>query len=108
MLSLLYRTEVRMKHTATITSKGQVTIPQEVRRHLGLKQGDLITFEVEDGRTVLKPYRGETNPFASYAGALDSFDTEEEAGAWLSDLRDWRYLTSFPTLEVVRRGHGEL
>ena len=77
-----------MKHTATITSKGQVTIPQEVRRRLGLKQGDLITFEVENGLTVLKPYRGETNPFASYAGALGGFDTEEEVNAWLSDLRD--------------------
>ena len=43
-----------------------------------IQQSDLITFEVEDGRTVLKPYRDEMNPFASYAGALDSFDTEEE------------------------------
>lgn len=73
--------------TITITSKGQITIPQEVRRRLGLKQGDLITFEVENGLTVLKPYRGETNPFTDYAGALGGFDTEEEVSAWLGDSR---------------------
>jgi len=33
---------------ATITSKGQVTIPAEVRRHLGLKQRDKIAFVIGD------------------------------------------------------------
>ena len=77
-----------MKNTATITSKGQITIPQEVRQRLGLKQGDKVTFEVENGLTVLKPYRGEANPFAIYVGALGSFETDEEVNAWLSDLRE--------------------
>ena len=31
----------------TITSKGQVTIPVEVRRHLGLKKQDKIAFVIE-------------------------------------------------------------
>jgi antitoxin PrlF len=30
--------------TATITSKGQITIPVEIRRQLGLKPGDRIDF----------------------------------------------------------------
>jgi antitoxin PrlF len=38
---------------ATITSKGQVTIPVEVRHSLGLKQGDKVTFVVEDRQVVL-------------------------------------------------------
>ncbi len=39
---------------ATITSKGQVTIPVEVRRHLGLKQGDKVVFVLEpEGRVRL-------------------------------------------------------
>ena len=62
-------------------------IPQEVRR-LGLKQGDLVTFEIENGLTVLKPYRGEANPFAAYVGALGSFESGEEVSAWLDDSRD--------------------
>ncbi len=41
---------------STITSKGQTTIPGEIRRHLKLKAGDRIEFVVEaDGRVVLVP-----------------------------------------------------
>lgn len=82
------RKEVRIKGIATVTSKGQVTIPQEIRERLGLKQGDQVAFEVEDGVTVLKPYRGEANPFEAYVGALGAFETGDETNAWLADLRD--------------------
>ena len=42
--------------TSTLTSKGQTTIPKDVRRHLGLKPGDKIRFLVEDdGRVVVLP-----------------------------------------------------
>ncbi len=39
--------------TATLTSKGQVTIPTEVRSALGLKQGDRLEFVVQDDGTCL-------------------------------------------------------
>ena len=43
----------RMKEVlSTLTSKGQVTIPKEVRQHLGLKTKDGIAFVIEDGGTV--------------------------------------------------------
>lgn len=77
-----------MKTRATLTSKGQITIPQEVRQRLGLKQGDQVVFITENGITVMKPARGEVNPFMQYAGALGSFETKAEVNAWLSDLRD--------------------
>jgi AbrB family looped-hinge helix DNA binding protein len=38
--------------TATVTSKGQVTIPQRVRRHLHLEEGDKLEFTIEDDGTV--------------------------------------------------------
>jgi AbrB family looped-hinge helix DNA binding protein len=45
--------------TATLTSKGQITIPIEVRKKLGLKTGDRIGFiENENGEFVLKPKTG--------------------------------------------------
>ncbi len=42
--------------TATITSKGQTTIPQEIRKLLNLHPGDRLDFIVgEDGRVYVQP-----------------------------------------------------
>ncbi len=42
--------------TATMTTKGQVTIPKEVREHLGVETGDRLSFVVqEDGTVMVKP-----------------------------------------------------
>ncbi len=42
--------------SATLTSKGQITIPAEVRAALGVSFGDRIDFvEVEKGRFVIFP-----------------------------------------------------
>jgi AbrB family looped-hinge helix DNA binding protein len=35
-----------------VTDKGQVTIPIEVRRYLGIEAGDEADFEVDDGGQV--------------------------------------------------------
>lgn len=40
--------------TSSMTRKGQVTIPVEVRRRLGLRRGDQVAFIDEDDRIVLK------------------------------------------------------
>ncbi len=77
-----------MAPRATLTSKGQITIPQEVRQRLGLRQGDQIEFVIEDGVTVVRPIRGETNPFAAYVGALGAFGSKDDISTWLDDLRD--------------------
>ena len=40
-----------MQKQATITSKGQITVPREVRRALGGRTGDKLLFE-SDGKRV--------------------------------------------------------
>lgn len=42
-----------MDVSATLTSKGQVTIPKQVRDELGLHDGDRVLFRIVDGRAVL-------------------------------------------------------
>lgn len=45
---------------STISSKGQVTVPVEVREKLGLTPGSVVDFEVrEDGVFMKKAYRGD-------------------------------------------------
>jgi len=42
--------------TATVTSKGQITIPKSVRDELGLRVGDRVAFRtLEDGQVVVEP-----------------------------------------------------
>jgi antitoxin PrlF len=42
--------------TATITAKGQITIPAEIRQALGLDAGDQISFEeLEPGKYAFVP-----------------------------------------------------
>lgn len=40
---------------ATVTSKGQVTIPVEVRRALGIKPRDRVAFTLTDGGATVRP-----------------------------------------------------
>jgi AbrB family looped-hinge helix DNA binding protein len=77
-----------MPPSSTVSSKGQITVPIEVRHRLGLKQGDRVEFVFEDGRTVLRPSRPATNPFAAYLGAFPAFSSLEEINAYYRDLRD--------------------
>jgi AbrB family looped-hinge helix DNA binding protein len=58
---------VAMAKTAKITSKGQITVPNEVRRALGVGAGDRLGFEECGGEMRVVPIRAES-PFARYRG----------------------------------------
>ncbi|RME20227.1 MAG: AbrB/MazE/SpoVT family DNA-binding domain-containing protein [Deltaproteobacteria bacterium] len=60
-----------------MTSKGQVTVPREVRRALGVKPGDMIAWEVGDGGVVT--VRGVEPVDYEYLQAL-----EKTLGEWSS------------------------
>lgn len=41
--------------TTTFSSKGQIVIPLEIRRKLGLVAGAVISCDLENGRIILNP-----------------------------------------------------
>ena len=53
---------------ATLTSKGQTTIPKEIRDELGMKPGDRMTFTLMPDATVVM--RVKNKSIADLAGAL--------------------------------------
>jgi AbrB family looped-hinge helix DNA binding protein len=56
-----------MQREAKITSKGQITVPREVRHALGVKPGDKIVFERNGDEVVVRPARKES-VFEKYRG----------------------------------------
>jgi antitoxin PrlF len=77
-----------MAPSSTITSKGQITVPLEIRNRLGLKKGDRVEFVVDNGRTTIRPARAPENPFVKYVGALPAYSGVDAANAWVRTLRD--------------------
>lgn len=56
--------------TSTVTTKGQITIPAEVRRHLGLKPGSRVDFvRVDDGVYELVRAAGTVKSLKGFAPA---------------------------------------
>ena len=60
----------------SLTQKSQVTVPKQIRLALGLRPGDEVDFNLENGKVVLlkKPKR---LPFEKWKGYLGRFKTNE-------------------------------
>jgi len=63
---------------STLTRKGQVTIPQQIRASLGLKPRDRVLFELSDGVVTLRPVP--SGLLAGY-GAVAPLHRPEDFGA---------------------------
>jgi antitoxin PrlF len=48
-----YETSDMNEQLTVVTRKGQVTIPADIRRALGIKEGDKVAFVVEDNQVKL-------------------------------------------------------
>ena len=56
-----------MQKQATITSKGQITVPLEMRRILGVRAGDKLMFEDDETGVRVRPVRSQST-FSKYRG----------------------------------------
>ena len=76
---------------AKLTSKGQITIPIEIRKKLRLKEGDKVFFIEEDGKIIfqkasqaaLSTFQNEMTGEAEKAG----FSSEEDVVQYIKNLR---------------------
>jgi antitoxin PrlF len=78
-----------VKKQARITSKGQITVPHEIRRVLGVRPGDKLLFENTGSRIFVRPVRT-TSPFEKYRGiGTPGIRRGKKAVVrWVRDLRD--------------------
>lgn len=77
-----------MKKLAKVTSKGQVTVPREIRRRLGVLAGDRLLFEEDEKGVRVTAVRKES-PFAKYRGIGTPGIGKGRKGIqkWLRELR---------------------
>ena len=72
-----------MEYRSRLSSKGQVTIPSEVREKLELHPGDMVLYEVEGDRVLLR--RAEPFDLAYHAAlseTLEEWASEEDEEAF--------------------------
>lgn len=77
---------------AKVTSKGQVTIPIEIRKKLGIKNGDKVLFVEEAGRiymmnSSMDALREAQRIFASEAERL-GLKNDDDVMAMIKELRE--------------------
>ena len=65
---------------AKVTSKGQITIPIDIRRKLGIKEGDKVLFLEEGGRVFLMNSSMEAlrKAQAAFAGEAERLGLKDE------------------------------
>ena len=69
---------------ATLTSKGQITIPAEIRAALGLNTGERVVFtQLDDGTTVM---RAKTRSISELQGLLKPTDSRRRKPVPTDDL----------------------
>jgi antitoxin PrlF len=69
--------------TSKLSSKGQITIPREIREKLGIEPGQLIAYEIRDGEVILK----RVEPFdvvfhEALSKTLDEWNSPEDEEAF--------------------------
>lgn len=77
-----------LQNQAKVTSKGQITVPLDVRRALGVRSGDRLLFEGDESGMQVRKVRRES-PFAKYEGiGTPGIPSGRKAiNRWLRELR---------------------
>ena len=68
---------------ARITARGQTTIPKRIRDAVGLRESDVISFEVEDDHLIVrKVVRGQDDYLQGLSATMSEWASPEDEDAW--------------------------
>jgi AbrB family looped-hinge helix DNA binding protein len=85
------------ERTSSVSPKGQVTIPAEIRQLLGVRPRDRVAFEVTDGQVFIRPARRSLESLYRSVPALDR---------QVSDKEMTRLAQEEHAKEVAKEGQG--
>lgn len=70
--------------TSRLTSKGQTTIPQRIRRAAHIQEGDLLSFRLDGhGRVIIERVDlPDVEELAALQATLTEWDSPEDERAW--------------------------
>lgn len=95
-----------MEQITTVTRKGQITIPAEIRRALGIEEGDKIAVSLLEGQEdviVIRPVRSVAEMTYGMGAALSPTATGEAS----QDIRQWRDEFEAATAKSVMDALGD-
>ena len=68
---------------ARIAARGRTTIPKAIREAMGLHEGDVLAFEVEDGHLrVCRIASGRDGYLPGLSGTMSEWASPEDEEAW--------------------------
>ncbi len=73
---------------ATLTSKGQITLPKPIRQALGVDAGGKVAFDFADGRVIITRVMDEPHEDPAIGSFLALLEKDIESGRHLTTLPD--------------------
>ncbi|MEE8114340.1 MAG: AbrB/MazE/SpoVT family DNA-binding domain-containing protein [Nitrososphaerales archaeon] len=69
--------------TSRLSSKGQVTIPKEIREAIGLESGNMIAYEVHNGSVIISRVEAFDTAFhEALSKTLEEWESSEDEEAF--------------------------
>ncbi len=75
---------------ATVTSKGQVTLPKRIRDALGIEPGSEVEFELQEGKAILRKHVSD-EVFHRWEGYLRGKLSAASVDELMDELRGERF-----------------
>ena len=75
---------------ATLDSDGRIQLPSEIQAQLGLKPGDDVILESQNGQCVIHPYQGTVGLCRDGNVLVHRGVSDSSAEAILAEIRDGR------------------